>query len=117
MTYFTYIMNTLFAALSLLIASGVAVHDGHFGHAIDISLTHDHSMQKLSSQDLRTINESRMQHTHSEHNLSEGMLSNSFRYQSPSISPDRRHHHKNILALLEEGGRHAFDNANLPVID
>ena len=117
MTYFTHIINVLFAALSLLIASGVAVHDGHFGHAIDISLTHDHSMQKLSSQDLRTINESRMQHTHSEHNLSEGMLSNSFRYQSSSISPDRRHHHKNILALLEEGGRHAFDNANLPVID
>ena len=99
MTYFTHIINVLFAALSLLIASGVAVHDGHFGHAIDISLTHDHSMQKLSSQDLRTINESRMQHAHS------------------SISPDRRHHHKNILALLEEGGRHAFDNANLPVID
>ena len=114
MTYFTYIINALFAALSLLIASGVAVHDGH---AIDISLTHDQSRQKLSSQDLRTINESRMQHTHSEHNLSEGMLSNSFRYQSPSISPDRRHHHKNILALLEEGGRHAFDNTNLPVID
>ena len=44
MTYFTYIINALFAALSLLIASGVAVHDGHFGHAIDISLTHDHSM-------------------------------------------------------------------------
>ena len=40
MTYFTYIINTLFATLSLLIASGVAIHDGHFGHAIDISLTH-----------------------------------------------------------------------------
>ena len=97
MTYFTYIINALFAALSLLIASGVAVHDGHFGHAIDISLTHDHSMQKLSSQDLRTINESRMQHTHSEHNLSEGMLSNSFRYQSPSISPDRQRDRKSVV--------------------
>lgn len=117
MTYLVHAINTLFTALSLMISSGVAIHDGHFGHAIEVSLTHDHTVQKLTSEDLRTINESRVQHTHSEHSVSENMLNNSFRYQSPSISPDRRHHHKNILALLEQGGRHAFDNANLPVID
>ena len=116
MTYFTNITHLFLAGLSLLISCGVAVHDGHFEHALEVKSSHGHVNQKLTSTDLRTMNESRIQHTHSDHNAAAGMLSNSFTYQSPSILPNRRHFHKQILALLEEGGRHAFDNTNLPVL-
>jgi len=115
MTYFDYIARIFIATLSLCITSGVAVHDSHVEHVIETAK--QAKISKLTSLDVKAISEARTPHTHSDHDASSSMLSHSFTYQSPSMAPDRRHHHKRILAVLEEGGRHAFDNANLPILD
>lgn len=114
MTYFDYIARIFIATLSLCITSGVAVHDSHVEHVIETAK--QAKISKLTSLDVKAISEARTPHTHSDHDASSSMLSHSFTYQSPSIAPDRRHH-KRILVVLEEGGRHAFDNANLPILD
>ena len=116
MTLFNYISHFFVAGLSLFISCGVTIHDSHFEHALETASSHARNDNKLTSTDLQTINESRIPHTHSENKAGENMLSRSFTYQSPSIAPDRRYHHKSILATIKEGGRHAFDNANLPVL-
>lgn len=116
MTLFDYITRIFVAGLSLSISCGLTIHDSHFEHALETATTHAKNANTLTSIDLRNFNESRMAHTHSESKASDGMLTRSFTYQSPSIAPDRRHHHKSILATIEEGGRHAFDNASLPLL-
>lgn len=114
MTFFHYTTRILTAILSLFITSSVAVHDSHIEHIIETA-KHVRSA-KLSSFEVKAISEARTPHTHSEHDVSSSVLKHNFSHQSPSMAPDRRHHHKRILAVLEEGGRHPFDNANLPLL-
>ncbi len=117
MTFFNYFSRIFVAGLSIFISCGVTIHDSHFEHALETAMHNAKNASKLTSLDLRTINESRTAHTHSEGKAGESMLTRSFTYQSPSITPNRRHHHKAILAMIQEGGRHAFDNANLPILN
>ncbi|MBP6038021.1 MAG: hypothetical protein KA604_01650 [Candidatus Saccharimonas sp.] len=56
-------------------------------------------------------------HAHPDHNTGRSLFSNTFTYQQPSIAPRRDSHHKQLLRTLEMGGRHAFDNANLPILE
>ena len=55
-------------------------------------------------------------HTHPDHNAANRALMSSFFYQSPSIAPRRRSHHKDLKRMLETPPRHAFDNTNLPIL-
>lgn len=54
-------------------------------------------------------------HTHPDHNTAKNLM-NSFTYQSPSVPPRKDQHHKIVLSEIEMGGRHAFDNTNLPLL-
>ena len=55
-------------------------------------------------------------HTHPDHNAANRALMSSFFYQSPSIAPRRKSHHKDLKRMLETPPRHAFDNTNLPIL-
>jgi hypothetical protein len=110
-------IHGLLAVLSVILSFGVLAHDAHtdqiYNTATIVSTGGTYSEQQVSPQ---PIEEMRVQHAHSDYNPMSNALTNSFSYQSPSLAPRRDSHHKQLLRTLEEGGRHAFDNANLPIV-
>jgi hypothetical protein len=120
-------MNTLQKAihlfvtcLSVTLSLGVLAHDAHAEqvYATVQSTTGNTGAYTEAEQQIpqRPLDEMRAQHTHVDYNPLGSTLANSFTYQSPSIAPRKDSHHGHLLRTLEEGGRHAFDNANLPII-
>lgn len=111
------IFNHLMAIVSLLTAFGVFMHDGRVDRAIVARLerpfegiysakTVVNAIKKFIATDA---------HTHPDHNAARSALMNSFAYQSPAIPPRKEDRHR--LQLEDDlGGRHAFDNTNLPII-
>lgn len=114
------IIHSFVASLSVTLSLGVLAHDAHADqvYAVTSSTKGIGAYTEAEQQIPRNpINEMRSgQHTHSDYNPLSHTLANSFSYQSPSIAPRRDSHHKQLMHTLEEGGRHAFDNVNLPII-
>lgn len=113
------IANKIMTVVSLLTAFGVFLHDGRVDKAA-ITAAHRPFEGVSSSSEVAVRFKSFIQtdaHTHPDHNAAKSAYFNSFKYQSPSVPPRRDQEHKHVLDELEAGGRHAFDNANLPIID
>lgn len=122
MNTFQKLLHTLVAALSITLSLGLLAHDTHVEQVYATARLTSGAAGAYAEADQQIpqrampIDESRGQHTHVEYNPLRGTLANSFTYQSPSIAPRRDSHHGQLLRTLETGGRHAFDNANLPII-
>lgn len=113
----TTISSAFVALLSIVTSCGVAIYDGQFTRLAAESISAARAANVVSTHDSTDISAGHTQHVHSDYNPVGSMLNNSFHYQSPSITPRRRSHHKELLRILEIGsGRHAFDDVNLPVI-
>ena len=113
----TSISSVFVALLSIVTSCGVAIYDGQFTRLAAESISGARVANTINAHDSTDISVSHTQHVHSDYNPVGSMLNNSFHYQSPSIAPRRRSHHKELLRILEIGsGRHAFDDVNLPVI-
>lgn len=110
-----YFMTTI----SLITALGVFTHDGRVDKAATTALSGVSVMGYLPSKSVAsrvsdfTATDA---HTHPDHNTANRSLLSSFFYQSPSVAPKRKSHHKDIKRMLESPPRHAFDNANLPIL-
>lgn len=106
-------------AISLCTALGVFMHDSRVDKASTTALS---SVMRLGYGPAKTISGrysdfvSSDAHTHPDHNAANKSLLSSFFYQSPSIAPRRKSHRKELARATAEP-RHAFDNANLPVLE
>lgn len=113
------ISHSLVACLSLTLSFGVLMHDVRV-EQVYATATTNANMGAYSEAEQRIpqkpADDLRAQHTHVDYNPLNNMLTNSFSYQSPSMTPRRDSHHGQLLRTLEMGTRHAFDNANLPII-
>lgn len=113
------ITNYFMTTISLFTAMGVFMHDSRVDKASTIALS---SVVSLGYAPVKTVSGrysdfmSSDAHTHPDHNAANKSLISSFFYQSPSIAPRRRSHHKELKRMLETPPRHAFDNTNLPIL-
>lgn len=113
----TTISNAFIALISIVTSFGVAIYDGQFTRLAAESVSGARGAGLMSAHDTTDVSTGHTQHVHSDYNPTGSMLTNSFHYQSPSVAPRRRSHHKELLRILEIGsGRHAFDDAHLPII-
>ena len=105
------------ALLSLLTSVGIVVHDTRVDHLVARS-TPRTALVAYREPDDHTPTKplGGGQHAHVDYNPLSQSLSNTFSYQNPSIAPRRESHHKQLLRQIEMGGRHAFDNTNLPLL-
>lgn len=115
------IIHSFVTGLSVTLSLGVLTHDVHAekvyataASAVGAASAYAEAEQQIPQRFLEDIRGG--QHTHTNYNPLSSTLANSFTYQSPSIAPRKDSHHGYLLRTLEEGGRHAFDNANLPII-
>lgn len=104
----------MMALTSILTSCGVAVYDGQFVRVIAQSNVRTATVVNVDIH--ADASAAHVQHVHNDYNPSNSTLSNSFQYQSPSVAPRRRNHYKQLLKMLEQGGRHAFDDIFMPVI-
>jgi len=113
----TTISSAFVALVSIVTSCGVAIYDGQFTRLAAESVSGARGAGLMSAHDSTDISAGHAQHVHSDYNPTGSMLTNSFHYQSPSVAPRRRSHHKELLRILEiGGGRHAFDDVHLPII-
>lgn len=113
----TTISSAFVALISIVTSCGVAIYDGQFTRLAAESVSGVRSAGLMSAHDSTDMSAGHTQHVHSDYNPSGSMLTNSFHYQSPSVAPRRRSHHKELLRILEiGGGRHAFDDVHLPIV-
>jgi len=111
----TSISTAFIAFLSIITSCGVAIYDGQFTRLAAEPVSGVRGAGLVSTHDSTDISVIHTQHVHSDYNPTGSMLTNSFHYQSPSVAP--RRHHKELLRILEVGGgRHAFDDAYLPLL-
>ena len=105
--------------VSLLTALGVFMHDGRVDRAAITAVSKP--LQETVTPGLIAVRFKSFldtdAHTHPDNNTAKSAYFKSFKYQSPSIPPRREQEHKHVLSDIENGGRHAFDNANLPILD
>lgn len=113
------IANHFMTTISLITALGVFTHDGRVDKAATTALTSSAMYGSLTVRPLQARMSdfaSSDAHTHPDHNAANRALMSSFFYQSPSIAPRRKSHHKDLKRMLETPPRHAFDNTNLPIL-
>ena len=106
-------------SISLLTALGVFMHDGRVDRAA-ITAVSKPIQGAVTPGTIAVRFKSFLDtdaHTHPDHNTARAAYFKSFKYQSPSVPPRREQQHKHLLSEIEMGGRHAFDNANLPILD
>lgn len=105
------------ALLSILTSWGVVLHDIRAEQVLTqttVPIVSDYrSGEELAAEKPLSAG----QHVHIDYNPLSQALSHAFAYQDPSIAPRRESHHKHLLREIEAGGRHAFGNANLPIIE
>jgi len=102
------------AVTSILTSCGIAVYDGHFQQVVTQVAVRPGAASAIDNTMVDTGGHA--QHVHSDYNPLSSTLSNSFQYQSPVIGPRRRSQHKQLMRTLEQGGRHAFDDAFMPIL-
>lgn len=106
--------NIFIAAISLLTATGVFIHDGRIDRAAlstrPINAKHATDSGATGASDSGL---SGNPHTHPE---KAGRTLKGFAYQSPSINPRENRLKRYLMQNYEPRGRHAFDNYHLPVI-
>ena len=113
------ITNWFMTTLSLLTAIGVFMHDGRVDKATMTALERPFSAKYLQDTSYAKKLANFMHtdaHTHPDHNTARSLLTNSFAYQSPSIPPRNREERKNRLEMPVDFGRHAFDDAHMPIL-
>ncbi len=105
--------------LCLLLSLSVIVHDTQLAHAVVVVTPRGAASAYLEPEVTapKPLDDLRAQHAHTDYNPLSQVLTKTFSYQSPSIAPRRESHHKQLLRIFKMSGRHAFDNANLPVLD
>jgi len=114
------LIHSFLAAVSIILSFGVVAHDAHAEgvytamNSVISSSPYAEAEQQIPQKSIDDMRGG--QHAHVTDNPLSSTFANSFAYQSPSIAPRRDSHHKQLLRLLEQSGRHAFDNANLPII-
>ena len=111
--------NWFMTAISLMTAMGVFMHDGRVDKAAMTALENPFSakhFQDMSAVQRLTNFAQTDAHTHPDHNAAKSLLTNSFGYRSPTVPPRNKEDDKNRLEVPEDVGRHAFDDAHLPVI-
>ena len=111
------ISTSLTALLSALLSLGLVFHDSQAEHAFAVAVSRPLLSAYHESETTKPLDEIKPLHVHSDYNPLLSTLANSFNYQQPSLMPRRNSHHKELLRMFEVGSRHAFDNANLPIID
>ena len=104
--------------ISLITTLGVFMHDGRVDGATLVAL--NFSNRAIGEPDVEVAAKIRTfldtdEHTHPDHNAAKNLL-NSFAYRSPSVPPRDEDKHKLSSHHIDLGGRHAFDNENLPVV-
>lgn len=118
----TIITSIIMTITSVLTSLSITFHDAHAEQCVAAAATHLTAVQSYAELESdghpRATSTSTLtsQHTHADYNPLSQTLSNTFSYQSPSVAPKRDSHHKQLLRTLEIGGRHAFDNSNLPIL-
>lgn len=113
-TFAHYLMTTI----SLVTALGVFTHDSRVDKAATTALSQPVVTNYVATHSVLARYTDFMSsdaHTHPDHNTGKSLLS-SFFYQSPSVAPRRKSHRKELARLTAEP-RHAFDNANLPILE
>lgn len=105
------------ACISVLTSFGVTLHDIHVETLFTAATTRPAIVAYSESEEQSPTKPlGGRQHVHVDYNPLSHVLSNTFAYQSPSIAPRQNSHHKQLLHQIEMGGRHAFDNDNLPIL-
>ena len=99
--------NWIMTAASILTAFGIFMHDGRLDAVVitgtDMPLDSSHI--------------ARSDHIHTDYNVNESLLNNSFAYQSAGVPPKGRSERKHRLTLPAQSfGRHAFDDGLLPAV-
>lgn len=113
---FATIVHYFMTTVSLITALGVFTHDSRIDKAAFTAInavgTHRVPLAKaaIKFSDFSSADP----HTHSHHNAGKALLSG-FVYQSPSVAPRRKSHHRE-LSHLTARPHHAFDNTLLPLL-
>lgn len=103
--------------VSLITALGVFMHDGRVDRAAIAALHRPFDSVESTTEmavRVRTFVETDA-HAHPDHNAARSSLLNNFAGQLPAVPPRKDEHEQPTEAGLP-GGRHAFDNANLPIV-
>ncbi len=105
------------ALLSVLTSVGLAIHDTHVDQALATTTVRPAivSYEEPEQQSPKPLGGGG--HAHIDYNPLSQALNKTFAYPNPTIAPRRDSHIKQLVRTLEMGGRHAFDNANLPLLD
>lgn len=114
--YLQKFATNFMTTISLMTAVGVFMHDGRIDRATWVALKSPQAHLKTSGNLVARLKAfaDTDAHTHPDHNTGRSLI-NSFTYKSPSIAPRRMEKKADIEAEIE-GGRHAFDNVNLPIL-
>ena len=113
------IANYFMTAITLMTAFGVFLHDGRVDKATLTAAKYYDKPLVIRPVDVGGRFKDFVAtdaHSHPDHNAAKSSLMSSFMYQSPSVPPRDGHNRRSLVQLLELRGRHAFDNANLPII-
>jgi hypothetical protein len=108
------ITNIIIAAVSLLTATGVFIHDGRIDRAT--SSVRPTSAKHASDSGSTANSDSGLSgnpHTHPE---KAARTLKGFAYQAPTVPPRESRLKRYMLQNVEPKGRHAFDNYFLPII-
>lgn len=112
------IPKKLLVSISIITACGVFMHDGRIDGATLVALSLSTTVVTAANAEVAAKIQSFLNtdaHAHPDHNVAKNLL-NSFTYRSPSVPPRDEDKHKAASHHIDLGGRHAFDNDNLPVI-
>lgn len=116
MYYIQKLFNYSMATISILLSFGVTSHDIQAEQVLALRSFSKVTVGSYASHDASQITSADLgsSHAHADYNPLSHTLSNTFGHQTPTVAPRRNSHHKQLKIELEEGGRHAFDNTNLP---
>lgn len=116
---FNTLANYFMTSIALLTAFGVFLHDGRIDKATLTAAKFYDEPLVIRPADVGWRFKDFVAtdaHTHPDHNAARSALMSSFKYQSPSIPPRDAHNRRTVMQLAGLRGRHAFDNASLPII-
>ena len=111
------IVHYFMTTISLVTALGVFAHDTRIdkaGPSLLGSMSMHKSQLAKSTTKFTDFGSTPDPHTHSHHTAGKALLSG-FVYQSPSIAPRRKSHHRELFHQTARP-HFAFDNANLPLL-